>query len=124
MTQTLTASEARVLAHLDSTAMLAFLRELVQFQSFGNHESDAQRHIAHAMSDSGLEVDVWDIDFATLQHHPGFSWEIERATGLGVVGTLGHDNGGRSLIFNGHIDVVPEGRPRQLAPPSLACTNR
>ncbi|MEY2845887.1 MAG: hypothetical protein RL076_1433 [Chloroflexota bacterium] len=109
MTQTLTASEARVLAHLDSTAMLAFLRELVQFQSFGNHESDAQRHIAHAMSDSGLEVDVWDIDFATLQHHPGFSWEIERPTGLGVVGTLGHDNGGRSLIFNGHIDVVPEG---------------
>lgn len=109
MTQTLTTSEARVLAHLDSTAMLAFLRELVQFQSFGNHESDAQRHIAHAMSDSGLEVDVWDIDFATLQHHPGFSWEIAREHGLGVVGTLGHDNGGRSLIFNGHIDVVPEG---------------
>lgn len=109
MTQVLTPSEARVLAHLDSVSMLAFLRELVLFQSFGNHESDAQRHIAHAMSDSGLEVDVWDIDFATLQQHPGFSWEIERATGLGVVGTLGQDNGGRSLIFNGHIDVVPEG---------------
>lgn len=109
MTHPLNASEARVLAHLDSDEMLVFLRELVSFASFGNHESDAQRHIAHAMSDSGLEVDVWDIDFATLQSHPGFSWEIERQSGLGVVGTLGSERGGRSLIFNGHIDVVPEG---------------
>ncbi len=105
----ITATEQRVLDQIDSDAMLKFLAELVGYQSFGAHEDDAQRHIAHAMSDSGLEVDVWDIDFATLQQHPGFSWEIERTSGLGVVGTLGSDRGGRSLIFNGHIDVVPEG---------------
>ena len=105
----ITATEQRVLDHLDSAEMLAFLAELVGYQSFGAHEDAAQRRIAHAMSDSGLEVDVWDIDFASLQQHPGFSWEIERASGLGVVGTLGSDRGGRSLILNGHIDVVPEG---------------
>lgn len=105
----ITATEQRVLDQIDSDAMLKFLAELVGYQSFGAHEDDAQRHIAHAMSDSGLEVDVWDIDFATLQQHPGFSWEIERTSGLGVVGTLGSDRGGRSLILNGHIDVVPEG---------------
>ena len=102
-------SEARVLAHFDEASMVEALTQIVSFQSLGNHESDAQRHIAHIMSDSGLEVDVWDIDFAILQQHPGFSWEIERSAGLGVVGTLGSDNGGKSLIFNGHIDVVPEG---------------
>jgi acetylornithine deacetylase len=57
----------------------------------------------------GLEVDVWELDFHELRQHPAFSMEAEREHGLGVVGVMGEDTGGRSLIFNGHVDVVPPG---------------
>jgi len=90
---------------------LEFLGELVSFQSLADHESPAQRHFAAKMHAFGFETDVWDIDFASLRQHPAFSWEVERSTGLGVVGTIGADRGGKSLLLNGHIDVVPAGDP-------------
>jgi acetylornithine deacetylase len=107
---TLTATEQRVLEQLDTSSMLAFLGELVAIPSLADHETAAQERMAAEMRTIGLDTDVWDIDFAQLQHDPAFSWEVERAHGLGVVGTLGSDNNhGRSLILNGHIDVVPSG---------------
>lgn len=111
MTQPLTATEQRVLAAIDIEELLGFLGELVAFQSLGDNESPAQRHIAAYMQASGLETDVWDIDFDALRQHPAFSWEIERQSGLGVVGTIGAQRGGKSLLLNGHIDVVPAGDP-------------
>ena len=58
-------------------------------------------------------MDVWELDFPLLEAHPAFSAEIERTEGLGVVGTMGEDRGGRSLILNGHVDVVPPGDESQ-----------
>jgi acetylornithine deacetylase len=105
------ATEQRVLDAIDMEDVLRFLGELVSFQSLADNESPAQRHIAAKMLSFGFQTDVWDIDFATLRQHPAFSWEVERSTGLGVVGTIGADRGGKSLLLNGHIDVVPAGDP-------------
>ena len=55
-----------------------------------------------------MDVDMWEIDFASLSQHPSFSWETERSRGLGVVGAVG-SGAGKSLILNGHTDVVPAG---------------
>lgn len=69
----------------------------------------------------GLTVDAWPIDVAALRSHPSFSMEVDRTAALGVVGTFataGAREEGRTLIFNGHVDVVPIGDPgRWTVPP-------
>jgi acetylornithine deacetylase len=63
------------------------------------------------MRDKGMAVDVWELDFEGLKAHPAYSAEVDRGEGLGVVGTVGQSAGGRDLILNGHVDVVPPGDP-------------
>jgi acetylornithine deacetylase len=89
--------------------MLAYLSELVAVRSLTGQESEAQEHVAAQMIQCGLDVDIWELDFEALSRHPAYSIEVEREHGLGAVGVMGQDAGGRSLIFNGHVDVVPPG---------------
>jgi acetylornithine deacetylase len=105
----ITSEEARVLDHLDLGGMVESVCDLVKIPSVGGSESPAQEWVAAWMRDAGLDVDVWELDYPVLEAHPAFSAEVEREEGLGVVGTLGEDRGGRSLILNGHVDVVPPG---------------
>lgn len=104
-------TERRVLDAIDADALLALLDELVAIRSLDGEPGElaAQEHVAAWMREGGLAVDVWELDFDSLRRHPAFSWEVERSRGLGVVGVLGEGRGGRSLIFNGHTDVVPAG---------------
>ncbi|MEM7344421.1 MAG: ArgE/DapE family deacylase, partial [Chloroflexota bacterium] len=105
----MTTIEDRVLDAIDIDALLAYLCDLVAVKSLSGEESPAQEHVAAQMSRCGLEVDMWELDFAKLSQHPAYSIEVERPHGLGVVGIMGEDNGGKSLILNGHVDVVPAG---------------
>lgn len=104
-------TERRVLDAIDTKGLLQCLADLVAFQSLDGHETPIQHHIARTMRAWDMEVDEWSIDFSALQEHPAFCWEVERDAGVGVVGIIGADRGGRSLILNGHIDVVPAGDP-------------
>jgi acetylornithine deacetylase len=101
--------EQRVLEAIDVEGMLEYLCELIAVRSLVGEETEAQEHVAAHMQRCGLEVDVWELDFNELSKHPAYSVEAEREHGLGVVGVLSEDAGGRSLIFNGHVDVVPAG---------------
>lgn len=93
---------------IDERALIQSVTELIEVRSDRGEESEAQRRMADWMNEFGLEVDCWDIDFASLCRHPAYTVEIERNEGLGLVGTLSGE-GGPSLILNGHIDVVPPG---------------
>jgi acetylornithine deacetylase len=106
---TLSRQEARVLDRLDLEGMLGFLEKLVAVPSVGGAESPAQEMVARWMEENGLEVDVWEVDLPALRAHPAYSAEVHRDEALGVVGLLGEDKGGRKLILNGHVDVVPPG---------------
>jgi acetylornithine deacetylase len=101
--------EQRVLDAIDVDAMLAYLCELIAVRSECGQETAAQEHVAAQMERIGLDVDVWELDFEQLRHHPAYSEEMNREYGLGVVGVMGEKGQGRSLILNGHIDVVPPG---------------
>lgn len=105
----LTALEKRVLDELDMEGMVTLVSELVRIPSLGGEENPAQLRVAEWMRENGLEVDLWELDLEELKGDPSYSAEIERNEGLGVVGSLGRAGTGPSLIFNGHVDVVPPG---------------
>ncbi len=104
------AVERRVLEALDVEGLVEFLCELIAIPSLSGEETAAQERVAAEMERCGLAVDLWELDFEDLRRHPAYSSEAERERGLGLVGVLGGDGGGgRSLIWNGHVDVVPAG---------------
>lgn len=104
--------EQQALAALDKVGLISTVRELLRIPSITGHEAEAQRWLAERMCESGLEVDLWPIDVAELRQHPDFpGMEVARDghDALGLVGTWSGNTSGKRLIFNGHIDVVPEG---------------
>ena len=101
--------EQRVLEALDVEGMVRFLCDLIAIPSLVGEETPAQERVALEMERCGLSVDRWSLDLDRLRRHPAYSAEVERTHALGVVGVLGQDHGGRSLILNGHVDVVPPG---------------
>jgi acetylornithine deacetylase len=105
------AIERRVLDAIDVDGMLAYLCELIAVRSLDGTPGEIaiQERVADQLRACGMAVDRWDLDFDHLRQHPAFSIEVERKRGLGVVGVTGEDRGGRSLILNGHVDVVPAG---------------
>ena len=90
---------------------VAMLCDLVRFDSTLGNEAEAQNHVAKLFADLGLNVDKFEIDIDAIKDRPGFSpvdWSY--AGKHNVVGIhQPRTNTGRSLIFNGHIDVVPVG---------------
>jgi acetylornithine deacetylase len=119
----LSSEEAHVVNNLDGDALLADLAALVAIESLGGEETAAQEWMASRLRQLGLEVDQWEIDFAELKRHPAFSMEVPREQGMGVVGSLG-DGAGRTLILNGHVDVVPVGDLSQWTNPPFTATIR
>ena len=90
---------------------LAFLAELTAHPSTRGNEQSAQDAVAAALAARGYEVDRWQIEVDDIKDLPGFSpvaGNYENA--VNVVGSHRSRTGtGRSLILNGHIDVVPAG---------------
>lgn len=112
--------EERVLEALDPGYLLECLEELVAIPSLAARETEAQEAMAGRLKEIGLDRDVWEIDFDALRSHPAYTAEVERDAGLGVVGTLGRGRG-RTLVLNGHVDVVDAGElDRWSSPPFQA----
>ncbi|MDX1509510.1 MAG: ArgE/DapE family deacylase [Woeseiaceae bacterium] len=90
---------------------VAFLTELVSHPSTRGNEQSAQRFISEQLDERGFETDVWNIDVKDIAGLPGFSPVIGNYDdAINVVGALRCASPrGRSLILNGHIDVVPVG---------------
>ena len=88
-----------------------FTRELVRFPSLRGQEHTAQDFLFDALRGRGLAMDRWAIDVADIERHPGFSpVKVDYTNAINVVGThRPKETAGRSLILNGHVDVVPEG---------------
>lgn len=109
--------EAEVLGAIDESWLLETLAGLIAIPSWDGRERRAQEYMATAMSDLGMDVDIWEIDEAALAGHPDYATEIERSDPLGVVGRARWGEGGPALVLNGHVDVVPPGDLSRWATP-------
>jgi acetylornithine deacetylase len=87
-----------------------FLQILVQENSIRGNESSAQAVIIEKCRQLGLILDIWEIGGEELKQHPAYCCDRENFDGNpNVVAVLKGTGGGKSLILNGHIDVVPVG---------------
>lgn len=110
--------EAEVLGAIDESWLLETLSGLIAIPSWQGRERGAQEYVATVMDGLGMDVDIWEIDETRLARHPDYATEIERRDPLGVVGRARWRDGGRTLVLNGHVDVVPPGdRSRWATPP-------
>ena len=110
--------EAEVVGAIDESWLLDTLSGLIAIPSWEGRERGAQEYMAAVMYELGMDVDIWEIDETGLGRHPDYTTEIERSDPLGVVGRARWGDGGRTLVLNGHVDVVPPGdRSRWATPP-------
>lgn len=89
---------------------VSFLQDIGRFPSTLGNETAVQNFIANYFSENvGLEVDKFVPDLKTISEHPGYSpveWSYEgRPVVVGSWKTEGPKIG-KSLIMQGHIDVV------------------
>lgn len=96
-----------------------FLGDFVRIPSLRFEEGAAQDFIADALRVRGYTVDDWTIALSDLEHLPGFGpihGDFSRARS--VVGSHHPaQTKGRSLILQGHLDVVPTGPVEMWADP-------
>lgn len=92
--------------------IIEFLQKLISIPSVTGEEGKIQQFIAGELKEMGLSVDVWEPDLEALKRHPAY---VEVSSGYegrpNVVGLLRGTGGGKSLLFNGHVDVIPAGDP-------------
>ncbi|HEY0418917.1 MAG TPA: ArgE/DapE family deacylase, partial [Acetobacteraceae bacterium] len=106
---------------------VAFLGDLVRSPSTRGNEAPLQDWMARQLAARGYGVDRYTLADVPLAQHPKASPMVEAdpAKSVQVVAThRAKDPTGRSLILQGHIDVVPEGPADMWTYPPYSATIR
>ena len=91
---------------------LVWLQNLVRFPSRRGKEGPCQDWLAREFAGRGWSVDRYTLSEVAMEHLPGFSpvMDTDYTQAVQVVATVrAPQPTGRSLILQGHVDVVPEG---------------
>jgi acetylornithine deacetylase len=92
--------------------IIGFLQQLIRIPSVTGEEGKIQRFIAGYLKEMDVPTDVWQPDLDALRLHPAYVEVSRDYKGRpNVVGRLRGSGGGKSLLFNGHVDVIPAGAP-------------
>lgn len=106
------ATRARIEAAVEAAFgdQIETTRRLVAIPSTRGAEGPAQDFMATELARRGYVVDDWTVAADELRGEPGWG-PLETETGFvrSVVGTRKGHGDGRSLILQGHVDVVPAG---------------
>ncbi|MEM7427764.1 MAG: ArgE/DapE family deacylase [Pseudomonadota bacterium] len=89
----------------------AFLQELVRCPSNRGEEHTAQDLMARALLERGYALDRFAMDEAAITGHPGGGAFSQHHSSAPIVVGIHRprEETGRSLILQGHVDVVPAG---------------
>jgi acetylornithine deacetylase len=111
--------------------LLTLAQELVRFDTTAvdlspgsehtlNEEGACQAYLAEQLQSCGCAIDQWEPDARELAAHPMMPpWHHWHGRPI-TVATLSGSGAGRSLIINGHIDVVNAGDPSLWSVPPFA----
>src|SRR6516165_9725228 len=89
---------------------ISFLQQMIAIPSVTGDEAKIQKFLADYMTKIGLDVDLWETDWGALKKHPAYRPVDRGYEGRpNIVATLKGSGGGRSLLLNGHTDVIPVG---------------
>lgn len=111
----LTDLELRVCEAIDARRdeLIALASALIGFDTTAREVGDPPRDeaafqqlLAERLRSTGADVDVWEPDAAQLQDKPLVPPGLEFAGRPQLIARRGGRGGGRSLVFNGHIDAV------------------
>ena len=90
--------------------LVNFIRTLVQCPSLANDEGPVQDIIQDKLKSLGLDTEKIIVKFDKLKDHPAFCDDgFSPDSRVNILGQWCNDGDGRSLILNGHVDVVPPG---------------
>lgn len=104
--------KSQVLNNIEKHAdeILHFASQLIQIPSLTGSEGEIQKFIAQELRAFGFDLDIWEPDLELLKSHPEFQQiPDDYHDRPNVVGILKGKGGGKSIILNGHVDVVPVG---------------
>jgi acetylornithine deacetylase len=107
---TFAALEKAVDANWDK--QVAWLQTLVRFPSLRGREAPCQDWIAREFAQRGWTVDRYTLSEVAMDHLPGFApvMDTDYANAVQVVASVrAPEQIGKSLILQGHVDVVPTG---------------
>jgi acetylornithine deacetylase len=118
----LSGQERKVLSLIDQRQqeIVEDLRRLIAYKTItppddgraeGGDYRDLQAMVSEILEGLGCELEMWEVAAAELERFPGSGISPDRDLSNMpiVVGTRRGTGGGRSLILNGHYDVVPVG---------------
>jgi acetylornithine deacetylase len=103
---------AKVLETIDASRekSIAFLQQMIAIPSVTGDEAKIQKFLAGYLAKLGLAVDMWETDWEALKKHPAYRPVQRGYEGRpNIVATWKGSGGGRSLLLNGHTDVIPVG---------------
>ncbi|MCC6790686.1 MAG: ArgE/DapE family deacylase [Thermomicrobiales bacterium] len=86
--------------------LIQTVADLVAYQSVLGNEAGVQGYVADHLRGSGLATESWDLDDAVKQAPNAGESNVPFAGRPNVTGKRAGQGSGRSLIMNGHVDVV------------------
>src|SRR3954468_3086000 len=86
--------------------LIGVIADLVRRPSLLGEEGPAQTYVADYLRASGMTTEVWELDQSVRSLPNAGDSGVPFAGRPNVAGTLPGRGDGRSLILNGHIDVV------------------
>jgi acetylornithine deacetylase len=102
----------KILAKIDQSRdnAIKFLQQMIAIPSVTGDEGKIQDFLNSYLTKLGLKVDMWESNWEELKKHPGYiPVEIGYEGRPNIVATWKGTGGGRSLLLNGHTDVIPVG---------------
>lgn len=104
--------EDKVLRYIerDTEEIVELLQKLISIPSVTGDEKGVQEFIAGKLKQMGLSLDIWEPDINELKRYPGYlAIEHDYRNRPNVVGIRKGKGDGKSLLLNGHVDVIPPG---------------
>ncbi|NHN41705.1 ArgE/DapE family deacylase [Halorubellus sp. JP-L1] len=113
---------------VDGGEVRSVLSSIVEYASTPGEEAAVVAWFRDRLEEWGFETVTWEADANVLAEHPSFpddpaAIDVADRPSVGGVLEFGDPDAGRTLVLNGHVDVVPASEGSWSSPPFEATWN-